>query len=215
MGASLADSLVVVNGPEDGTAHALIRTRLSIGSSRSCDIVIARDDDVEDRHAEAFITLRGYRIRRVHGGVRLNGNRAARLGSRLLRDGDIVQIGNTELMMRSLDGTHFLDHFGDGGSESKFVSGAYLKYAFALVIGIISTAGYAAADAVHLVLRAATGLFGALLRNRRLMIRSGMFAAAIAAYVYLPGIRRVVDAALSAAAQFLFLAADAIANLAR
>src|SRR5688500_18067439 len=89
-----ADSGGVLHAIRDGRVYPVPDDGLTIGRDPSCGLVLA-GRDVSRVHAMIAPSLRGYTIA-DHGinGVRVNGNRVD--GSRLLRRGDVIQIGDQD-----------------------------------------------------------------------------------------------------------------------
>lgn len=76
-----------------------------IGSSPLCDIIL-KDADVPPIHSELHVDEGAVWIEAVEdGSITINGNKFRRLA---LRDGDIVSIGNTTLVVRILPGEQSL-----------------------------------------------------------------------------------------------------------
>jgi hypothetical protein len=96
--AGQADCFVVINGPEDGTEHPIVRAPLYVGSDATCGIAIRLDKDVGSRHAFVTVVSEGYRFRSVEGDpIFVDGKRAGPFRSRIARHGGVVQIGHTLL----------------------------------------------------------------------------------------------------------------------
>lgn len=99
------DRLEVVNGPEDGTQFPLTRTPADIGAGPSADIHIRFDSKIAPSHARITVIADGYRIRRLdRSAVWAGGKRAGKIHSRIVRDGDIIRVGNTEIALRCAPG---------------------------------------------------------------------------------------------------------------
>jgi hypothetical protein len=98
--ADVYDTLTVIDGPEDGTAFPIARARFHIGRDAAHVVAVRLDDSVTDNHAFAQATSEGYRIRAVASGdVTVNGAPAGIVRSRMLRQGDILKIGHTSLVL--------------------------------------------------------------------------------------------------------------------
>lgn len=95
------DHFEIVNGPEDGTRFPVNRSPVDIGADGSCAIFIAIDGNVARTHARVSVVSDGYRVRRLPGAgpVHVNGRRAGRLRSRIVRHGGTVRVGDTELCL--------------------------------------------------------------------------------------------------------------------
>lgn len=95
------DTFEVINGPEDGTEFPMTRSPVDIGGDPSCGIVIQCDRDVQRVHARITVVSEGYRIRKRHGGaVHVDGKRAGKIRSRIVRHGGVLRVGNTELALQ-------------------------------------------------------------------------------------------------------------------
>ena len=90
------DSLEIINGPEDGNEFPIVRAPFYIGSDPRCEVTVVFDAEVEPCHAFVSVVSDGYRIRQAsRAPVWVNGKRAGRIRSRVLRDGDRLKIGET------------------------------------------------------------------------------------------------------------------------
>jgi hypothetical protein len=95
------DRFQVVNGPEDGTDFHIARTPADLGSDPGCAVYLRLDQDVRRFHARITVAPDGYRIRsKSNAGVRVNGRKTGSLRSRIMRNGDILRAGQTELCLR-------------------------------------------------------------------------------------------------------------------
>ena len=93
-----SDQFEVVNGPEDGTHFPITRTPVDLGCDPGCGICIRLDQNVRRFHARVTVVSGGYRIRRkANAPIYVNGRRAGRIWSRIVRPGGIVRVGSTEL----------------------------------------------------------------------------------------------------------------------
>lgn len=93
-----SDRFEIVNGPEDGTEFPVVRTPQDIGAATHCGIFVRLDPDVRTVHARITVVAEGYRVRRLgNGPVWVDGRRAGLVRSRVVRNGGIVKVGNTEL----------------------------------------------------------------------------------------------------------------------
>jgi type III secretion system (T3SS) inner membrane Yop/YscD-like protein len=95
------DYLAVVNGPEDGSEFPLLRSPFLLGATAECLVRIGTDQSIEDVHAHLSATAEGYRVRSMtRAPVYVDGKRAGRLRSRILRSGESLKAGNTHMIMR-------------------------------------------------------------------------------------------------------------------
>lgn len=95
------DQFEVINGPEDGVTFPLTRTPVDIGADPSCSVYLGTDMDIRPRHARVTVVADGYRIRGLdEPRVRVDGKRAGMVRSRVVRQGGVIQVGNTELCLR-------------------------------------------------------------------------------------------------------------------
>jgi len=100
MSSNSLDVLEVINGPEDGIQHPLVKPMLSLGKKESCEIQFKLDERVELLHARLFASGGGYKVRRLGSlPVKVNGKSAGMVFSRLLGNGDRLQIGRTRLLL--------------------------------------------------------------------------------------------------------------------
>lgn len=98
---SQPDMLEIINGPEDGTEFPINRAPLIIGSDRSCEINVRLDEAVQRYHVRLTAVGDGYRVRKIHGGnLAVNGKAAGVIRSRVLREGSVLTVGNTEFFLR-------------------------------------------------------------------------------------------------------------------
>ena len=98
---SQPDMLEIINGPEDGTEFPINRAPLIVGSDFSCEINVRLDEAVQRYHARLTAVGDGYRVRKIHGGnLAVNGKSAGVIRSRVLREGNILTVGNTEFYLR-------------------------------------------------------------------------------------------------------------------
>lgn len=99
------DLLHVVNGPEDGVGFPLVRTPVEVGSDPAAPIRLSLDPGVEPLHALVTVVSEGYRVRRTAGEpVFVDGKRAGMFRSRVLRDGQMIQVGQTLLCLECAPG---------------------------------------------------------------------------------------------------------------
>ncbi|MBI4558426.1 MAG: hypothetical protein HY706_12665 [Candidatus Hydrogenedentes bacterium] len=98
--AGYADCFIVVNGPEDGTEHPIVRTPLYLGQDSTCAVQIRLDTSIQGLSALVTAVSEGYRVRRMDmTPIFVDGKRAGRFRSRIVRSGGYVQVGNTLLCM--------------------------------------------------------------------------------------------------------------------
>jgi len=94
------DHFVVINGPEDGAEFPITRTPVYIGKDPQCAIILRLDNAIEPYHARITVVSDGYRIRSIGGApVFVGGKRVGTLFSRIVHDGEFVQLGNTFLAL--------------------------------------------------------------------------------------------------------------------
>ncbi|MDX9973003.1 MAG: FHA domain-containing protein [FCB group bacterium] len=95
------DCLVVVNGPEDGTEFPIVRAPFEVGRASDCAACVTLDAAVRPQHARVWAVSDGYRVRRAtHCAVYVDGKRAGRFRSRILREGGTLQVGHTLLALQ-------------------------------------------------------------------------------------------------------------------
>lgn len=104
--AGLPDTLTVINGPEDGTEFALTQREFLIGSDNACSVNLRLDRDIEAVHGRASAVADGYRVRSAgETPVYVNGKVASIVRSQIVRAGDVLRVGHTELVLEcSADG---------------------------------------------------------------------------------------------------------------
>ena len=94
--AGYPDCLVVINGPEDGAEFPIARTPIYIGKEPQCAVNLRLDSAIQGYHARVTAVSDGYRIRSIGGApVFVGGKRVGTLVSRIVRDGEQMQVGNT------------------------------------------------------------------------------------------------------------------------
>lgn len=94
------DALVVINGPEDGAEHTIVRAPFHVGSDDACNVLLRLDKSVLRFHALITVVSQGYRVRRLGAApVRVDGKKAGMLRSRIVRNGGVVNIGHTLLAL--------------------------------------------------------------------------------------------------------------------
>lgn len=95
------DMLEIINGPEDGTEFPISRAPIIVGMDNTCDVSVHLDEDIESFHARLSAVSDGYRVRKIRGGrLTINGKRAGLFRSRILREGDVLEVGNTEFSLQ-------------------------------------------------------------------------------------------------------------------
>ncbi len=98
---SAPDMLEVINGPEDGTEFPIARAPVIVGMDMACEVNVRLDETIDPFHARLTVVSDGYRVRKIRGGrLAVNGKRTGVFRSRILRAGDILEVGNTELYLR-------------------------------------------------------------------------------------------------------------------
>jgi hypothetical protein len=98
---SAPDMLEVINGPEDGTEFPISRAPVIVGMDLACEVNVRLDEDIEQYHARLTAVSDGYRVRKIRGGrLCVDGKRAGVLRSRILREGGILEVGNTEFCLK-------------------------------------------------------------------------------------------------------------------
>jgi hypothetical protein len=91
--------LLLRTGPLQGKQFVVHRNPTTIGSVGSCEIFLFKDPAVGAEHARLHRVGRAFEIEDLGaGGTLVNGDRVTR---RILRDGDLITIGTTELEYRS------------------------------------------------------------------------------------------------------------------
>jgi predicted component of type VI protein secretion system len=94
------DTLTVINGPEDGTEFALTQRSFAIGAEGQCAVNLRLDQLVRTLHARAEVISEGYRLRSTSGArLFVNGRPAGAIRSRVAKDGDILRVGGTDLVL--------------------------------------------------------------------------------------------------------------------
>ena len=93
--------LEIINGPEDGTEFPINRAPVIAGSDQSCGVNVRLDETVQRVHARLTAVGDGYRVRKIRAGhLSVDGKAAGMIRSRVLREGGVLRIGNTELYLR-------------------------------------------------------------------------------------------------------------------
>lgn len=94
------DVFIVLNGPQDGNEFPVGAPKIQIGQDNSCMVNLQLDQNVRPIHAIAMATGKGYSIRAsTDSHVTVDGKRAGRFKSRLIRPGKIMRVGYTDLML--------------------------------------------------------------------------------------------------------------------
>ena len=101
---ALNDTLIIINGPEDGTEFPLTRSPFQVGMDQSCAVNIKLDASVEPVHARISAVSNGYRIRAIAGKTWVNGKRVGTVRSQLLRKGDLLRVGQTTMCLECASG---------------------------------------------------------------------------------------------------------------
>lgn len=84
---------------------SLTRAPFDIGADPGCAVHLQCDQTVRPIHARVTVVSDGYRVRRRKGWpVWVNGKRAGAVRSRVMRHGDIVQVGGTQLCLQCVAG---------------------------------------------------------------------------------------------------------------
>jgi len=97
-----ADYFEIINGPEDGTAFPVSRSPAKLGREASCILQPRFDQEIELVHARVSAVSGGYRIRAAGPSpLWVDGKRVGFIRSRIVRDGGIVRVGQTEFIMRT------------------------------------------------------------------------------------------------------------------
>jgi hypothetical protein len=88
--------LLLRSGPLHGKQFVLYTSAITIGGANRCDIFLFKDPLVAAEHARLVRVGRAYELIDLDspGGTSVNGER---VGRRILRDGDVITIGGTEL----------------------------------------------------------------------------------------------------------------------
>lgn len=98
---SAPDMLEIVNGPEDGTEFPISRAPVIVGMDLDCEVNVRLDETIERYHARLTVVPDGYRVRKIRGGrLAVGGKRAGVFRSRILREGAILEVGNTEFRLK-------------------------------------------------------------------------------------------------------------------
>src|SRR5579859_6821962 len=107
--------LVIQNGPQAGKRVEICKDHTTIGRSRVCDIFL-EDITVHRKQASIVFTEAGYALRDDHGsGDSLVNGRA--VNQKLLRDGDQLLFGNTQLTFFSHEATRQFQQPSSRGRE--------------------------------------------------------------------------------------------------
>jgi len=99
------DQFQVMMGPEDGLCFPIIRSPLDIGADPRCAINPRMDPAIPRRIARVTVVSEGYRVRRAGSErVLVGGRRAGLVFSRIARDGEVIQVGQTKLLVQCAPG---------------------------------------------------------------------------------------------------------------
>lgn len=94
------DAFIVINGPQDGTEFPIVNNEVRIGQEHDCVVKIQLDRNVQPVHATATATGDGYRIRAASNATTsVDGKSVGRVRSRLLKPGDVLTVGYTDLVL--------------------------------------------------------------------------------------------------------------------
>ncbi len=94
------DAFVVINGPEDGAEHTVVRAPFHAGCDETCNLLLRLDKSIARHHALITVVSQGYRIRSLGSApVRVDGKRASMFRSRIVRNGGILTLGHTQLAL--------------------------------------------------------------------------------------------------------------------
>jgi hypothetical protein len=138
------DCFEVVNGPEDGATFPIVRGPFHIGSDPLNAVHISLDDDVAANQALVSVVSDGYRVRRVgRAPVYVDGRSAGYVRSRVVRDGGVVRVGNTELMLAAApDGLARRSRGAVGQSDAAYAVQQTGRLAVRVARGVLSLGGY-------------------------------------------------------------------------
>jgi len=175
------DSLMVVNGPEDGTEFPIVRAPFEVGRDPDCAACVTLDAAVRPQHARVWAVSDGYRVRRTtHCAVYVDGRRAGRFRSRILRPGGTLQVGHTLLTLQCApDGLAGRSH----GLVLQSDAACFLHWCAAKALG----SGHSGA-------RSVTGLLKGFVRNKLLLA-----ALLVALYIFWPACHNFVNGLAGAA----------------
>lgn len=94
------DVFIVLNGPQDGTEFPIGAPAIEIGQDNSCTVNLQLDQNVQPVHAIATAMGTGYTIRaNTNAPVFVEGKKATRFKSRVIRPGEIMRVGYTDLLL--------------------------------------------------------------------------------------------------------------------
>lgn len=180
MDLSFPDNLVVINGPEDGMTHSIVESRFTVGRSRDCTAVVRLDDGVAEQAAEGVRSGDEYLVRALGSSrIQINGRRVGSVRTRVLRDGDVIRVGSTELVLQCA-------HSGEGAPGQARAHGA----------GLSAQLGFRIRGAAQTLLRTLGGfsrgvgfVFKRLFRIRNARMLLFVFVALAALYALVPPAR--------------------------
>lgn len=139
-----ADAFVVVNGPEDGTEFPVVRAPVRIGRDPDCAIHLRLDNTVQNVHAQLGAVSDGYRVRRTTPALVLADNRrVGAVRSRILRDGSVLRVGHTLLMLKCApDGLASRSHGIVTESDLAWAAAQSFKWGLAQLKGLLRAVGW-------------------------------------------------------------------------
>ena len=138
-GVGQPDSLIIVNGPEDGSEFAIIRSPLKVGSDPTCPVCITLDPSVEEQHVLLSATAAGYRVRQAGmSPVYVDGKKAGAIRSRMLRPGSYLEVGHTVLALECApDGLAARSHGGVKDSDVAWALMRGARWGFQIVSDVV------------------------------------------------------------------------------
>jgi hypothetical protein len=169
------DAFVVINGPEDGFEHTVVRAPFHIGRDETCTVLIRLDKAVAPHQALVTAVSEGYRIRNLGPNrVSVDGKPASMFRSRILRNNGVLTVGHTQLALDCApDG---LAHRSQGIVGESDFGWAVQEALRAIGRGLQQTAGIAVS-----------------LLKRVLSNKLGIFAILFAVYFFVSPVRYFVD----------------------
>ena len=98
--AGMPDVFIVMNGPQDGAEFPIGSPAIQIGSENSCAVNLQLDQNVQGVHAIATAMGSGYTIRATtNAPVIVEGKKATQMKSRVIRPGEMMRVGYTDLLL--------------------------------------------------------------------------------------------------------------------